>query len=481
MTLGHRLAIQLVLLLVCLVSTAGVGIWGIAGIKQDFSVAVQNQQTIRELYQVGIYLQSARVAMSGDFPDFVRAHRECRKAREALDRILPGLPVTEQQKQDLLETVDGVIDKTGKGQIVSVDGVMSGMQQVLPILGQQIHQAQQQADQRKQRALFLLTVVAGGSIVLGVGLSIRQWRNVMNPLNTIARGMRRIGSGQFDTPVRLSRADLEFEQLARDMEQMARELASMYGQLQARVEAATRAVVQSERLAGVGLLAAGVAHEINNPLAIMTGRIELMMVSETDPQTRQSLRIVLEEAFRCKQIITRLLTLSQGPCGLRESADLSQTVTDVLTNVCLLPVTGKRSIRIVECEPVRVMIDEGEIKQVILNLLINAIQATEESGNIRLGLRRVGTFAELCVTDDGRGMDSEMLGRLFEPFFSHRPGEVRGTGLGLSISKAIVESHGGTIEAYSEGLGKGSRFIIRLPVWEEKTEDQNSVNNNPLL
>lgn len=470
MTLGRRLAIQLVLLLACLALTAGVGFWGIAGIKQDFSVALQNQQMIRELYQAGIYLQSARVAMSGDFPDLARAHRECRKAREALHLILPDLPVTDLQKQNLIRAIDGLTDKVARGQVASVDGVMSGMQQVLPVLSQQIHQAQKQADERKQRALLLLAGVAGGTILLAVILSIRQWRSVMKPLNTITRQVRRIGNGQFDAPVHLPGTDREFKQLARDVEQMARELGSMYGQLQQRVESATRAVVQSERLAGVGLLAAGVAHEINNPLAVITGRIELILARGCDPRIEPSLRIVLDEAFRCKQIITRLLTLSRGPSGSREACDLSQTVTEVLTNVCLLPAAGQRSIHLVESEPVRVLMDQGEIKQVILNLLINAIQATPESGTIDLRVKRIGTLAELSITDDGRGMDPQVLGRLFEPFFSHRPGEVRGTGLGLSISKAIIESHGGTIEAYSEGPGKGSRFLLRLPALNETAQ-----------
>jgi signal transduction histidine kinase len=464
MTLERRLVIQWVLLLVCLVLTAGVGFWGIRGIKQDFSIALQNQQMIRDLSQVGIYLQSARVAMSGDFPDFARAYRECLKAQEALSQIVPGLPLTDLQKQKLLETIDGVTDRIGKGQIVSVDGVMSGMQQVLPVLSQQIRQAQKQADDRKQWALFLLTGVAGGAILLGVILSILQWRSVMKPLSTISEGVRRIGNGRFDTPVRLSGADREFEQLAEDVEQMARELASMYGQLRERVEASTRAVVQSERLAGVGLLAAGVAHEINNPLAIITGRIELMMASEIDPRTRQSLQIVLDEAFRCKQIITRLLDLSRESDGGRELKDLSEVVTELINNIGLLPVVGNRSIRITTCEPVRFVMDAGQIKQVILNLLINAIQATTDSGLIRVSLRRVGAWAELEIVDDGRGMDPEVLDHLFEPFFSKRPGEIRGTGLGLTISKSIVESHGGTLQASSEGIGKGSRFVARWPI-----------------
>jgi len=273
-----------------------------------------------------------------------------------------------------------------------------------------------------------------------------------------------VASARFDAPITLHDADREFVHLARDFNHMSHELESMYGQLTQRVEGATRSLVQSERLAGVGLLAAGVAHEINNPLAIITGRIELLLARPCDDATKQSLAIVLDEAFRCKQIINRLLTLSRGPSGRRDIVGLDELVADVVGNVRSLPGAGARTITIVSSEPVLVSVDEGEIKQVLLNLLINAIQATPDDGKIDLTVRAGGAMADLTLTDNGQGMDAATLDRLFEPFFSQRPGEVRGTGLGLTISKAILESHGGSLEATSEGPGKGSTFVVRLPV-----------------
>ena len=468
MTLGRRLATQLILLLACLTLTAGVGFWGVLGVKQDFSVALQNQETLRQLYQIGLYLQSARVAMSSDFPNLIRAHIECRKAQQDLHRLAPGLPISEPQRQQLLESMDLVTARVALGRPTPIDVPLSRLADVLPVLRDQIQIAQHQADERKEQTLYMLSLVAGGAIVVSVALGIAQWRSVMTPLGAIADGVRRIGSGRFDAPIKLREADREFVQLARDFNHMATELESMYGQLQQRVEGATRAVVQSERLAGVGLLAAGVAHEINNPLAIITGRIELIMTRPCDEATTASLKIVLDEAFRCKQIINRLLTLSRGPSGSREVRDLSGVAEEVVTNVRSLPGAGGRSISLSEREPVTVKIDEGEIKQVMLNLLINAIHATEEAGVIDVRVRRAGAFAEVNITDNGQGMDAATLDRLFEPFFSKRPGEVRGTGLGLTISKAIIESHGGSIEAHSDGDGKGSTFCVRLPVATEE-------------
>jgi signal transduction histidine kinase len=114
-------------------------------------------------------------------------------------------------------------------------------------------------------------------------------------------------------------------------------------------------------------------------------------------------------------------------------------------------------------EPVEAVIDSGELRQAVLNLLINAIGATTEGGHVGVKVRQEAEWAEIRVTDDGRGLEPATLQRLFEPFYSINPGGQRGTGLGLWITQAIIESHGGTIEAGSEGVGRGSEFVVRLP------------------
>ncbi len=468
MTLARRLATQLILLLACLTLTAGVGFWGVLGVRQDFSVALANYERLRQLYSVGLFLQSAKVAMNSDFPNLIRADAACKVARRDLYALAPDLPISNEQRTELLAAMDGVAARITVGRPASIDVPLAHLARIEPVLKEQILYAQLQADQRKQQTLYLLATVAGGAILVSIVLGIKQWRSVMTPLGAIADGVRRVSSARFDAPITLGDADREFVHLARDFNQMSAELSSMYGQLQSRVEGATRSLVQSERLAGVGLLAAGVAHEINNPLAIITGRIELLLARPCDESTVSSLKIALDEAFRCKQIINRLLTLSRGPSGVRREMDLSDVIGDVVGNVRSLPGAGNRKIELSHAEPVHVEIDEGEIKQVMLNLLINAIHATTDDGAIDVRIGKAAALAEVAITDNGTGMDDATLDHLFEPFFSKRPGEVRGTGLGLSISKAIIESHGGSIEATSKGTGHGSSFIVRLPISEPR-------------
>lgn len=447
--------------------TAAVGFWGVMGLRQDFSVALQNYERLRQLYQIGLNLQSARMAMTSDFPNLVRAQVECKRAQQELDRLAPNLPIDDERRRQLVDVVDAVAARLAKGRPASIDMPLATMADIQKLLRQQIEQAQAQADLRKAQTLYLLAFVAGSSILASIMVGLKQWRSVMRPLSAIGEGVRRVASARFDAPITLDNADREFVHLARDFNHMSHELESMYGQLQQRVEGATRSLVQSERLAGVGMLAAGVAHEINNPLAIITGRIELLLARPCDDSTRASLAIVLDEAFRCKQIINRLLTLSRGPSGKREATSLDGLVAEVVSNVRSLPGAGSRTISITSSQSVQVSVDAGEIKQVLLNLLINAIQATPEDGRIDLAVRAGGATAEITLADDGQGMDDATLDHLFEPFFSQRLGEVRGTGLGLTISKAIIESHGGTIEGTSGGPGTGSTFTVRLPIAAE--------------
>ena len=278
------------------------------------------------------------------------------------------------------------------------------------------------------------------------------------------------------------------------------------------VAAKSRELVRSERLASVGYLAAGVAHEINNPLNIMSGYAELtikrlrrLAATESDAEVIQHLSIIRSEAFRCKEITQKLLSLAKGNGDTREVLSLSDAVLEVVTLV-----RGLKSMRskqllvtIPSGEPLLVLANLTEIKQVLLNVIINAIEAVpDQVGKIQIegraapsrslryseepdssssdpalrstsetGLRADNQktpptdWIELSVSDNGRGMSRETIDRIFEPFFTNKRGAGEpGTGLGLSISHAITTDHGGEIIAASGGLNLGSRFVIRMPM-----------------
>ena len=222
---------------------------------------------------------------------------------------------------------------------------------------------------------------------------------------------------------------------------------------------------KAERLAMIGRLSAGVAHEINNPLGgILLFSSLLLKNAAPDNRDRPALERICNEAKRCQQIVQGLLDFARPREPKRE-----QIVLENVVDRTLQLVSGQslfHNIEVVKdyAEPKpEGLVDPAQLQQVVLNLIVNAAEAMGGKGSLTLATRSVedGTAAQIEIADSGCGIASENLERLFEPFFTTK--EVgQGTGLGLSISRSIVESHNGTIWAESE-VGAGTRFFIRLP------------------
>jgi signal transduction histidine kinase len=256
---------------------------------------------------------------------------------------------------------------------------------------------------------------------------------------------------------------------------MAAELEGFYRQLEEKVRAKSRELVRSERLASVGFLAAGVAHEINNPLNIISGYAELTLkrlrALDGDPAAEdaaRSLQIIRDEAFRCKETTEKLLSLARGGTDVRAPMNLAATAEEVAAMTRGLKNYRDRRVRTNfrdDAETMRVMANASEMKQVLLNLTVNALEAVPPgAGEVVIEGRRRDDWVEVSVSDNGRGIPPESLPHVFEPFFTDKRGSGEpGTGLGLSITHAIVEGHGGRIDAHSDGPGRGSRFTFQLP------------------
>jgi two-component system NtrC family sensor kinase len=217
-----------------------------------------------------------------------------------------------------------------------------------------------------------------------------------------------------------------------------------------------------------------VAHEINNPLSILSGYAELSMkrlrrvpADSVDAEVVKHLAIIRGEAFRCKEITQKLLSLSRGNSDVREIVSLADAINEVAKLVSGLKIFQSRKLEIKLSGEERLFIQANltEMKQVLLNLVINAMEAVPEgAGVVVVEGRRTPDRVEVCVSDNGQGMSEETMGRIFEPFFTTKRGAAEpGTGLGLSITHAIVTHHGGVIEVRSDGVNKGSRFTIRFP------------------
>jgi len=321
------------------------------------------------------------------------------------------------------------------------------------------------------RTLILSAWTATASACLLCLVFVRLgYRWIFHPLRTLVAGSRRVASGDFDFRVRLDTDD-EMAELAKALNDMTARFQEIRDDLDRQVRERTKQVVRSEQLASVGFLAAGVAHEINNPLASIAicaesleGRLREGL-DPTDPRLAvvgDYLRMIQTEAFRCKGITEKLLDFSRIGPSSRQTADFAELVRDVVEMLHHLGKYQRKHVELSPCDPLLVDVNPQEIKQVILNLLTNALDSLDDGGTVRVQMEPGDGFAVLTVSDDGCGMTPDVLERIFEPFFTRRRGG-QGIGLGLSITYRIVADHGGQIEARSPGAGQGSTFRVRLP------------------
>ncbi len=303
---------------------------------------------------------------------------------------------------------------------------------------------------------------------------------VFRPLRTLVEGSRRVASGEFNYRIQLPTHD-EMSELADALNDMTARFQAIRDDLDRQVQQRTKQVVRSEQLASVGFLAAGVAHEINNPLASIAMCAEsletrigelLERVPETGEQQqviRTYLSMIQEEAFRCKGITERLLDFARIGDVKRQNTDLSELVQGVIAMVGHLDRYQDKTVEFEPGEPVLAPVNPQEIKQVVLNLLTNGLDSLSPGGAVHVAVRRAGQTAELIFRDNGCGMTDEVREHLFEPFFTRRR-TGQGIGLGLSITYRIIADHDGRIDVHSDGPDRGSEFRVTLPTAVKQKE-----------
>jgi PAS domain S-box-containing protein len=231
---------------------------------------------------------------------------------------------------------------------------------------------------------------------------------------------------------------------------------------------------RSDKLRALGELAAGVAHNLNNSLTVIQGRAQLLLMrNSADQGNKKSLEVITQAVGDCSQTLRRLLDFSRRestrhpmPVDLSELVSSSVEIAQPKWQGESANRTGTIEMRIDAPASVFTMGDSAELREVVLNLIFNAVDAMPQGGTIEAGTRSEGKTARFWIADTGGGMPSEVMARIFEPFYTTK-GE-RGTGLGLSASHGIIENHGGDINVTSEA-GKGTRFEIILPLHETTT------------
>jgi len=315
-----------------------------------------------------------------------------------------------------------------------------------------------------------LIVVSGG-----LGLLMGVWL-IGRPLNRLIDKTRRIGSGDLKGRLTLRGRD-ELSELAVALNDMCDELAVAQERVRSETEARIATMEQMrhmDRLRTVGRLAAGIAHELGTPLNVISGRADLVATGRLPPpEVEKSAKVIKDQSERMTRIIRQLLDFARRRTPNKLRVDLSEYVRRTLEMLAPLARRSNANLTATGVDsPVMSNIDAGQIEQVLVNLVVNGLQAMPEGGTLEVellpdgprpqGAESSGTeFVCFKVKDEGEGIRPEDMANLFDPFFTTKEvGE--GTGLGLSIAYGIVCEHGGFIEAESEP-GKGSCFSVFLP------------------
>jgi signal transduction histidine kinase len=403
-----------------------------------------------------------------------REHQVITAASLAGELALPGLPL---QAANLLIGRDNLEDPVRR----QVRALTVNASDLRNTIYDKLENHLGESRRNYQVTLWIVVPATVIGLLLMAGMMRYFYAWVFHPIRDLESGVNRVARGEFEHRIQLHSGD-EMEDLAAAFNDMTHQLKELYTDLAGQVNERSRQLVRSERLASVGFLAAGVAHEINNPLhsialcseALESRLLELLGAFRMNAGTNEDieiiskyLKMIQDEAFRCKRITEKLLEFSRTGERRREAADLGQIVQSVIDIAQLHPTSRNKQIVFERGDRhgdrFLARINVEEIKSVMLNLIVNSLESMEEGGLVSIRMSRREGMAEVQLSDTGCGMTQEVLENIFEPFFT-RSRTGKGTGLGLTISHRIVNQHGGEIVASSSGPNQGSTFTVRLPL-----------------
>ena len=326
---------------------------------------------------------------------------------------------------------------------------------------------QRKFDRIALRTFTVFAVVTVAGVLAAAFVAWQLANSVTRPVAALARASAGIAQGDFSKKLPVESSD-EIGSLTRSFNTMARSLKERDELLKERTR---RQLTRSERLASIGRLAAGVAHEINNPLTgVLTFAHLLLRDAPEGSQQRKDLQTIIEATLRCRDIVRGLLNFSRQNEPRKTLSDLNE----VLRKAIALTRNQANISRVEIHEQMapslpRLVIDPNQIQEVAVNLIVNAIDAMPDGGDLTVRTRqpqREGApRVEFEIADTGRGIPPEDLDRVFDPFFTAEP-TGKGTGLGLALSYGIVMEHGGRIQIDSE-VGRGTTITVPLPVTAE--------------
>jgi len=333
----------------------------------------------------------------------------------------------------------------------------------------------------QSRRLLVILFSVGSVAVVIVGYLLAQ--SIARPLLRLRNMSQAVAAGDLNQSIGLRRSDeigelgeafdtmtlhlrertAEAEHLYEETLQRNKELA----EINARLEAAQLQLIQSEKLAAIGQLTAGIVHDVKNPFAVIMGMAEVLGEEEAlDEATRHGLKVIRESAVKGNSIVSDLLKFARQSKPEMSTGDLRETIQTAMRLTAYLTRRYSTTIDLPET-PFLVTYDAQLIEQVLINMIHNAVQSMPDGGELKIRLWGDEECAHISIQDNGCGIPSEHLKRIFDPFFTTKV-EGEGTGLGLSVSYGIIANHYGKIEVESE-VGKGSVFTIILPIQQQPT------------
>jgi len=304
---------------------------------------------------------------------------------------------------------------------------------------------------------IVFTVATLGIVVIGYLLAV----TIARPILRLRDAAVAVGSGDLDQRAHLRRRD--------EIGQLGHEFDKMVSNLQDR----TSELAQSEKLSAVGQLAAGIAHDVKNPLGVIKGLAEEIEEDmPTNSDTVQYLRTIQDNASRADSILNDLMTFSRQSAFEMKYQNICDTVHKAVRLTGYLARKGYVEIDVeAKTDPIMTSFASQQIEQVLINLIQNAVQAMPEGGKLLIKVSEALGNISISVTDTGHGIKQDNLHKVFDPFYTTKP-EGEGTGLGLSVSYGIIKKHQGTIKVESV-VGVGTTFMINLPQVESFLEGTN--------
>jgi signal transduction histidine kinase len=304
----------------------------------------------------------------------------------------------------------------------------------------------------------ILLVAGGGAVIIASVMLVALLALLHNPLLELQDKIAEVGSGNLDVEVSFAGRNDEIGDLGRNFNGMARQLRDRRDQLQ---QVHQTEMSRAEHLATLGELAAGLAHELRNPLAGIAGVIDVLGHDiQNDHPAKEIWQDVRNEIHNIQRILDDLLEYTRPQAAHKLVSDVNATVEQAVRRAEHQALSRPIRFVLIKGVPLAVEHDSALIGQVLLNLLLNAIQSIKAEGLIEVRVDSDEKAAHISVIDNGQGISPTHVAQVFRPFFSTKK---HGTGLGLALAQRIAEGHGGIIEVTSTP-GKGSQFTLHLPL-----------------